>query len=78
MKVYVEGVDQSIDDMFISRGWEIVNSVREADLVCFEGGADVDPYLYGERNTHSYVSDSADYDSLRLIVTGKLLQHILS
>jgi len=47
MKVYVEGVDKSIYDMFISRGWEITYFIREADLVCFEGGADVDPLLYG-------------------------------
>lgn len=43
-------------DLFIRRGWEIVSTISEADLVQFTGGSDVDPAFYGHRKhplTHS-------------------------
>jgi len=42
-------------EMFKSAGWRIVTNIREADLVQFTGGSDVDPTYYGEpkhRSTH--------------------------
>jgi hypothetical protein len=41
--------------MFLGAGWELVDSLDEADLVQFLGGEDVSPALYGEhahRTTH--------------------------
>lgn len=51
--------------MFRDRGFEILDSKnrKEADLICFMGGADVNPELYGEKNVKSYVDPSRDtYD----------------
>lgn len=35
--------------MFTSRGWEVVDTIRAADLVQFTGGSDVTPALYQEQ-----------------------------
>lgn len=53
--------------MFEDEGWEVVMvtqnefpDLSNIDLICFTGGEDVDPSLYGEENTHSYVNKSRD------------------
>lgn len=38
----------SIMGMFAERGFEIVNNLSDADILCLSGGADIDPILYGE------------------------------
>lgn len=52
-KVFIEGVGVDLRDsyskMFMSFGFEVVGTVEGADLVCFTGGADVDPDLYGQQ-----------------------------
>lgn len=55
-KVYVEGFNQSIRNMFKAYNWECVDEPANAELICLEGGADVDPSLYGEKNVASHVS----------------------
>lgn len=35
--------------MFTARGWDTVDSIATADLICFTGGADIGPNLYGEK-----------------------------
>lgn len=67
MKVYVEGNDQLLFDFFEEEGYELVNSVLDADLLCLEGGADVCPEWYGEENTHSTSSPATDYYSFGLL-----------
>jgi gamma-glutamyl-gamma-aminobutyrate hydrolase PuuD len=52
MKVYVVN-DMCVENMFESEGHTCVNNVAKADLVCFTGGEDVSPFLYGERKHHS-------------------------
>lgn len=47
MKVFVEGANMGIVNMFQRRGW-VHSLVDEADLIVFSGGADVSPSLYGE------------------------------
>lgn len=47
-KVHIVNSNQQYDKMFSDRGWEVVHSVSEADLVQFTGGSDVNPSLYGE------------------------------
>lgn len=54
MKVFIVSGGGEYTRMFVERGWEVVYSVKDADLVQFTGGADVTPELYGEKNTHSY------------------------
>lgn len=65
-KVYVERQNPLICSMFVGQGWETVYSLEDADLVCFEGGADVTPALYGELNTDSWNSESVDFNSIVL------------
>lgn len=61
-KVFVVGGDGAIERMFTAYGWEVLRSsvmsnLLEADLVQFTGGADVSPFLYGEKNHHTTYSD---------------------
>lgn len=68
-KVYIVGGDSLIEDMFSRRGWEVVKDKSvSADLVCFTGGADVSPHLYGERNFASY-NDKRRDELERLVYT---------
>lgn len=53
MKIFIVGGDHLIERMFLSRGWDVVSGVTDADLVCFTGGEDVSPSLYGEANVAS-------------------------
>lgn len=46
-KVLIVRPNSQYIDMFLERGWEVVESVSQADLIQFTGGADVDPDLYG-------------------------------
>lgn len=61
-------------DMFKARGWEVLTDKnlteiftigedlkRKIDLVCFCGGSDVSPELYGEENTYSYCDHVRDH-----------------
>ncbi len=48
-------------EMFLMRGWEVVDTVDEADLVQFCGGPDVNPTLYGER-VHPQTKFDAERD----------------
>jgi gamma-glutamyl-gamma-aminobutyrate hydrolase PuuD len=47
-KVFIVYGGLAYDNMFEAKGWGVVDSVEEADLVQFTGGSDVSPYLYGE------------------------------
>lgn len=35
-------------DLFRHYGWEVVKELAAAEIVCFTGGADINPALYGE------------------------------
>lgn len=48
--VFIVGIDPSVKEMFLSQGWAVTTSPLEADFLCFTGGADVSPHLYGEVN----------------------------
>lgn len=53
-KVFVVGGDHSVERMFRERGWiatsvlKTEQDVEELSLVCFTGGSDIEPKLYGE------------------------------
>tara|TARA_R110000823_G_C15952958_1_gene502513 strand:+ start:1963 stop:2595 length:633 start_codon:yes stop_codon:yes gene_type:complete len=56
MKVLVVGGGNAYRKMFLSLGHELTNDIAEATLLCFTGGEDVSPELYGETKhptTHS-------------------------
>jgi gamma-glutamyl-gamma-aminobutyrate hydrolase PuuD len=48
--------------LFESMGMTVVTSVANADLVCFTGGADVSPDLYGDKK-HPHTGNDAHRDS---------------
>lgn len=47
-KVLIENGNKAYQDMFEKEGYEVVANLIEADLVCFTGGGDVAPDLYGQ------------------------------
>ncbi len=65
--------DAMMRQMFIQKGWELVNSVEEADLVQFTGGEDIDPSLYGEHK-HNSVYFNRMRDDREQIVFNKALK----
>lgn len=47
--------------MFEKRGYKVVDSIEEADIVQFTGGADIDPKFYGQHEHHTtYTSPGRD------------------
>lgn len=53
---------------------EITNNIKEADLVIFTGGADVDPELYGE-NSGKFTRVNTGRDRIE-VMTYKLAQEL--
>jgi (2Fe-2S) ferredoxin len=54
--VYIVDSSYAYEKLFRFLGWDVVFSLSQANLVCFTGGEDVSPYLYGaveHRYTHS-------------------------
>jgi GMP synthase-like glutamine amidotransferase len=47
-KVYIENGSHEYRHLFESLGYVLVSDFDEADIVCFTGGADVSPWLYGD------------------------------
>lgn len=72
MKIFVEGRDKLTESMFIKRGWTIYPEVKGSDLVCFTGGKDVSPTLYGQINHSSYVSEKRDLNCVYLYNQARL------
>lgn len=60
MKVFVVGGGYAYQRMFDQAGYYLTGNMHEADLLCFTGGADVSPELYGEENVGSYTSPQRD------------------
>lgn len=51
--------DYQVERMFITEGWGITETLEDADLLQFVGGADVDPALYGHHQHSTTVIDEA-------------------
>lgn len=67
-KVYIVGVDGAVVHMFQQEGFKIVNTIAEADLVCFTGGEDVDPSLYGcQKHPSTYSNHYRDEAELAVV-----------
>lgn len=52
--------DSDYDNMFTSMGFELVDNIEDAHLVCFTGGSDIDPHLYQQTNVASYTNYTRD------------------
>lgn len=48
-RVFVVGIDNMVGSMFESFGLRVVGSSDMADLICFTGGGDINPALYGQK-----------------------------
>lgn len=46
--VYIEHSSMAYQDMFKRMGFTVVHSPEAADILCFTGGADVTPAMYGD------------------------------
>ena len=63
MKVYIVGGMFAYGNMFERNGFEVVRDIFEADVLCFTGGPDVHPSLYGEaRCLRTYSNKLRDDD----------------
>ena len=58
--VYVVGGEFAVCRMFENEGWTLADNISQSDLVCFTGGEDVTPALYGSRNRGSYTNLARD------------------
>jgi len=61
MKVHIISPNSQYITMFVNVGHNLVFRIEEADLVCFTGGEDVTPELYGEK-VHPYTGNSPARD----------------
>lgn len=57
MKVYIVEGNYQYSRLFFKLGYTEVDSVEKADLVCFTGGEDVTPALYGQKAHRSTYSN---------------------
>lgn len=68
--VHVVGGDRSYEVMFRDRGYLVSGQPLGADLLCFTGGADVNPELYGHA-AHPYTGCSTQRDAFELSLWGQ-------
>lgn len=73
MNVFIEYSSYGYEEMFRNKGWNIVFTVAEADIVCFTGGADVSPHMYGDKK-HSNTYDSPKRDAMEALVYAEALE----
>ena len=76
MKVFLEDKDASIASMFEEHGYSIVTEQEKADIVCFGGGDDVSPALYGEVNTSSYTNHKRDMQCIYMYNKARTLGQV--
>lgn len=68
-RVYVSGGDANLHMLtwLVPAGFIITKEIKNADLVVFYGGADVDPVLYGEdRHKQTTVDSERDIRDIEL------------
>ncbi len=56
-KVHIVGGSFAYHDLFMNLGFQVIDTMEGANLVCFTGGEDVNPSLYGhEKHPTTYFS----------------------
>ena len=66
-KVFIACSSMLYERMFNSEGWEVVRTIKEADLIQFTGGPDVSPYLYGQKK-HPKTINNLERDKKEVII----------
>ena len=69
-KVYIEKSNADYDSMFENRGWELVDSIEQANMLQLTGGEDVSPILYGEAY-HPQTRDNPHRDLREIYLINK-------
>lgn len=73
MRVYIEHPNHQYKDLFESLGFTVVSDVGSANLVCFTGGEDVTPDMYGDKK-HPYTGNNVHRDEREK----RLFEHCLA
>lgn len=67
---FISRMDYALSNFLVLCGFRRVNEIRDADVVVFGGGADINPFLYGENRNRgtvvSYECDITDIKNLKL------------
>lgn len=66
-KVYIVGGGYDYAALFKELGFTVVDKLEDASLVCFTGGADVTPDLYGDAQ-HQYTGNDLSRDKREMIL----------
>ena len=69
-KVFIVGTcfRNSIVDLFTAYGYDLVDRLDQAGIVCYAGGADINPALYGQQKHHTtYFNDAQDQRELEYV-----------
>lgn len=67
MNVFIVNGSSDYRTLFLSMGFSITNSLEDAGLVCFTGGSDVSPSLYGAKE-HPFTGASYARDMQEQLV----------
>lgn len=67
MKVHIISGNHQYSSMFVREGFKLTSVPLEADLLCFTGGEDVTPSLYGEKK-HPTTFNDPDRDRREEII----------
>ena len=67
MKVLIVNPSLDYSRMFLEEGWHLAQSLHEADLVQFTGGADVTPSLYGH-DKHPTTMNNPERDRMEILI----------
>jgi anthranilate/para-aminobenzoate synthase component II len=71
--VFIVGNDSQVKSMFLKLGWKIAESLPQADLVQFTGGADVSPFLYGQGRHEKTTNINPQRDERETVMFGVAL-----
>lgn len=75
--VFIVGHDRAVHEMFLDEGWVVHTEPNSAAFICFTGGADVDPGLYGEKNTRSNTDPARDAREIKIYAQFKGTKNFL-
>lgn len=70
--VHIVGGSQSVETMFLQRGWTLEKNYLDADLIQFTGGEDVDPILYNEER-HATTRSNPERDAFENSIYHQIL-----
>ena len=61
-RIFIVNGNADYNVLFESMGLEVVDEFSSADFICFTGGQDVSPHLYGHKRHHTTGNSTARDD----------------